>query len=141
MTAVPTMSLTRILHFAAAHRLASPHLSEAENRAVYGQCYRGHGHNYALWVTVRGPLAPDGTVIDLEVLERAMRRAVVDLVDHRDLDRDVPELAGIPTTGENLARAFHAMLAAALPPGRLHRVVVVETENNRFACGADEDDP
>jgi 6-pyruvoyltetrahydropterin/6-carboxytetrahydropterin synthase len=125
------MELTKIMRFSAAHRLASPRLSEAENRRLYGPCARLHGHNYALEVTVRGPVDADGMVIDLTVLERAMRE-VIDLVDHRDLGRDVPALAGMVTTGENLAAAFHRMLDGALPPGRLARVAVVETANNRF---------
>jgi 6-pyruvoyl-tetrahydropterin synthase len=74
-------------------------------------------------------------VMDAAALERAMRTAV-DLVDHRDLARDVPALAGAITTGENLAVAFYRMIERALPPGRLVRVAVVETENNRFEYDA-----
>jgi 6-pyruvoyltetrahydropterin/6-carboxytetrahydropterin synthase len=127
-----TMELTKILRFSAAHRLASPVLSAAENRRVYGPCFRGHGHNYSLEATVRGAVDADGMVMDAGVLEQAMRSAVIDLVDHRDLTRDVPALADTVTTGENLAAAFYRMLDWALPPGRLVRVAVVETENNRF---------
>jgi 6-pyruvoyltetrahydropterin/6-carboxytetrahydropterin synthase len=130
-----TMAMTKRLTFAAAHRLTSSGLSDAENRATYGQCVRGHGHNYALEVTVRGPVEPDGMVMDAGLLEWAMRAAVVDLVDHRDLDRDVPALQGLVTTGENLALAFYRLLERALPAGRLWRVAVVETENNRFEYG------
>ena len=83
---------------------------------------------------MRGVVGADGMVMDAAVLERAMRTAVVDLVDHRDLARDVPALAGTITTGENLAAAFYRMIEAALPPARLVRVAVVETENNRFEC-------
>jgi 6-pyruvoyltetrahydropterin/6-carboxytetrahydropterin synthase len=128
------MELTKILRFSAAHRLASPELSPAENRRRYGPCARTHGHNYALEATVRGVVDADGMVMDAAVLEGAMRTAVVDLVDHRDLARDVRALAGTITTGENLAAAFYRMIEAALPPGRLVRVAVVETENNRFEC-------
>lgn len=127
-----TMAMTKILHFSAAHRLATAALSEAENRRVYGACYRHHGHNYALEVTVKGPVGSDGMVMDAGVLEQAMRTAVVDLVDHRDLDRDVSVLGELPTTGENLAVAFYRMLERMLPSGRLLRVAVLETENNRF---------
>ena len=119
--------------FAAAHRLANPALPPAENAGLYGACARDHGHNYTLEATVRGPVDADGMVIDLAVLERAMR-TVIDLVDHRDLTRDVPPLAGVITTGENLAAAFYRLIDQALPPGRLIRVAVVETENNRFEC-------
>ena len=125
------MELTKIMRFSAAHRLTSPALSPAENRRLYGPCSRNHGHNYALEVTVRGPVDRDGMVMDLAVLEGAMRE-VVDLVDHRDLSRAVPALAGTITTGENLAATFYRMLDRALPSGRLARVAVVETENNRF---------
>src|SRR5262245_54298170 len=126
------MELTKIVRFSAAHRLASPALSTAENRRRYGPCSRRHGHNYALEATVRGVVDADGMVMDAAVLEQAMRTAVVDLVDHRDLARDVPALAGIVTTGEQLAAAFYRMIERALPGARLVRVAVVETENNRF---------
>lgn len=131
---MPIMSMTKILQFSAAHRLASPALSEAENRRLYGQCYRRHGHNYRLEVTVRGPVGEDGMIMDAGILERAMRAAVVDAVDHRDLDEDVPGLAWVVSTGERLVAAFYGMIARALPPGRLARVALVETDNNRFEC-------
>ena len=135
-----TMELTKVLHFSAAHRLTSPALSRAENRRLYGACVRGHGHNYALEATVRGVVDRDGMVMDAAVLEQAMR-TVVDLVDHRDLTRDVPALAGTVTTGENLAATFYRMIDRALPPGRLVRVAVVETENNRFEYEATGEAP
>jgi 6-pyruvoyltetrahydropterin/6-carboxytetrahydropterin synthase len=129
------MELTKILRFSAAHRLTSDALSPAENARLFGPCARDHGHNYALEATVRGVVDRDGMVIDLAVLERAMQ-AVVDLVDHRDLTRDVAPLSGVITTGENLAATFYRMIDRALPAGRLVRVAVVETENNRFECEA-----
>jgi 6-pyruvoyltetrahydropterin/6-carboxytetrahydropterin synthase len=135
-----TMELTKILRFSAAHRLASPALSRAENRRLYGPCFRGHGHNYALEATVRGVVDADGMVMDAAVLEQAMR-TVVDLVDHRDLTRDVPALAGTVSTGENLAATFYGMIDRALPPGSLVRVAVVETENNRFEYEATGEAP
>jgi 6-pyruvoyltetrahydropterin/6-carboxytetrahydropterin synthase len=135
------MDLTKVLRFSAAHRLASPVLAEAENRRQYGPCHRGHGHDYALEATVRGTVDGDGMVMDAAVLEQAMRTAVVDLVDHRDLGRDVPALAGIVTTGENLAVAFYRLIARELPAGRLVRVAVAETENNRFEYEATGEAP
>jgi 6-pyruvoyltetrahydropterin/6-carboxytetrahydropterin synthase len=135
------MELTKILRFAAAHRLESAALSGAENRRLYGPCLRDHGHNYALEATVRGVESTDGMVMDAAVLEQAMRTAVIDLVDHRDLSRDVRELAGTVTTGENLAAVFYRMIARVLPAGRLVRVAVVETENNRFECEATGEAP
>ncbi len=135
-----TMELTKVLRFSAAHRLMSPALSRVENGRLYGACVRGHGHNYALEATVRGVVDADGMVMDAGVLEQAMR-TVVDLVDHRDLSRDVPALAGTVTTGENLVATFYRMIDRALPPGRLVRVAVVETENNRFEYEATGEAP
>jgi 6-pyruvoyltetrahydropterin/6-carboxytetrahydropterin synthase len=130
--------LTRAYHFSAGHRLASPALSHDENARVYGQCFRPHGHNYTVEVTLAGTLDPvTGMAGDLGELDRTVERVLLDHVDHYDLSSAVPALAGVITTGENLARAFWDWLAAALPPGRLERVAVVETANNTFEyCGS-----
>ena len=126
-------ALTRAYHFSAGHRLESAALSDDDNVRIYGQCYRPHGHNYVVEVTVAG--APDpqtGMAVDLGILDAAMKRQVLDRVDHYDLSTAVPELHGIVTTGEGLARAFWRWLEPALPAGCLRRVAVVETANNTF---------
>ena len=126
-------ALTRLYHFSAAHRLANPALSDEENARIYGQCFRQHGHNYGLEVTVAGPLHPaTGMSVDLGVVDTAVKTAVLDRVDHYDLSATVPELTGVITTGENLARVFYQWLEDALPPGVLRRVTLVETANNVF---------
>ena len=125
--------LTRRYHFSAGHRLASPALSAPDNWRLYGQCYRPHGHNYEVEVTVAGALDPlTGMSADLGQLDAIVRRVLLDRVDHRDLSTSVPELAGVLTTGEELARTFWRWLEAELPPGTLRRVTVVETANNHF---------
>ena len=135
------LTLTRTFHFSAGHQLANPALGAEENRALYGPCFRPHGHNYLLEVTVGGRIDPrTGMAADLVMLESAVRRAVLDVVDHRDLNADVPALEGVITTGENLARAFWRLLAPALPAGTLRRVAVVETANNTFEYYGDADD-
>ena len=135
-------TLTRTFHFSAGHRLQSGELGEAENRELYGPCFRAHGHNYLVEVTVAGTADPiTGMAADLDGLESTVRRALLDLVDHRDLNGDVPVLLGTITTGENLARAFWAMLQEALPGGSLRRVAVVETANNTFEYYGDGEDP
>lgn len=127
------LAVTRAYHFSAAHRLANPALSDAENARVYGQCFRQHGHNYGLEVTVAGSLDPaTGMSVDLGVVDAAVKAAVLDRVDHYDLSATVPALAGVITTGENLARVFYQWIEAALPPGVLRRVTLVETANNVF---------
>jgi 6-pyruvoyltetrahydropterin/6-carboxytetrahydropterin synthase len=127
-----TVELTRVYHFSAAHKLENPALSAKANAALYGACARGHGHNYYLEVTVTG--APDprtGFAFDLGVLDTAVQREVLDHVDHQSLET-VPELAGVISTGEGLARAFWDRLRPALPPRSLVCVTVVETAKNRF---------
>ncbi len=130
------VALTRVYHFSAAHCLASPALSAADNAALYGPCARPHGHNYYLEVTVAGvPDADTGMSVDLEAIDRTVTGSLLDQVDHHRLE-DAPVLAGVITTGEGLARAFWRTLDAALPAGQLQRVVVQETAKNRFEyCG------
>ena len=131
------LRVTRSYHFSAGHRLENPAWSEAENARVYGQCYRQHGHNYLIEVTVVGPLDPvTGMSADLAAVDAAVETAVLKRVDHFDLSATVPELRGVITTGESLARTFWQWLEPMLPPGQLRQVAVVETANNVFEyCG------
>jgi 6-pyruvoyltetrahydropterin/6-carboxytetrahydropterin synthase len=125
------VELTRVYHFSAGHRLENAALTPEANARLYGPCARPHGHNYYLEVTVGGaPDALTGMALDLAVLDGLVERDVLDRVDHRTLE-DVPQLAGVITTGEGLARAFWRILAPELA-GVLRRVVVVETAKNRF---------
>src|SRR3972149_4502340 len=115
------VELTRVYHVSAGHRLASPALSEAANAALYGPCARPHGHNYYVEVTVAGRPDPvTGMAVDLAALDAAVEGAVISRVDHRTLEA-VPELAGVITTGEGLARAFWRLLAPAVPAGAAPR--------------------
>ena len=132
------MELTRVYHFSAAHRLESPALSAEENARLYGRCAGTHGHNYYLEVTMRGEPNPvTGMLIDIGHVDEVVRGRVVDRVDHQSLEA-VPELAGVITTGESLARAFWGLLAPALRPGELARVTVVETAKNRFEYAGED---
>jgi len=127
------LELTRQYHFSAGHRLESAALSPEENERVYGQCYRQHGHNYHVEVTVSGEMDPaTGMAADLGVLDAAVKRVILDRVDHYDLSSAVDALRDVPTTGENLARAFWEWLEPTLPAGSLRRLAVVETDNNTF---------
>ena len=131
------LRVTRSYHFSAGHRLENRAWSEAENARVYGQCYRQHGHNYLVEVTVVGALDPvTGMSADLAAVDAAVETAVLKRVDHFDLSATVPELRGVITTGETLARTFWQWLEPLLPTGQLRRVTVVETANNAFEyCG------
>jgi 6-pyruvoyltetrahydropterin/6-carboxytetrahydropterin synthase len=130
---VSALELTRQYHFSAGHRLENPALSAGDNERIYGQCYRQHGHNYRVEVTVGGwPDPATGMAADLGILDSAVKRLILDRVDHYDLSSAVPALAGVTTTGENLARAFWQWLEPALGAGTLRRVVIIETDNNSF---------
>jgi len=127
-------TLTRIYEFAAAHRLHAPALSSDDNRALYGKCNHpaGHGHNYVLEVTIAGePDRETGMIADLGELDSTVEREVLDRYDHRNLDVDLPELAGKVTTSENVAQAIFDRLNGAVP-ARLHRVRLWETARNCF---------
>ena len=125
--------LTRRESFSAAHRLWSKELSEEENYALYDKCANpnGHGHNYVLEVTVRGfPDPQTGMVLNLATLKAAMHEQVIQWVDHKHLNYDVPWLEGsIPTT-ELLVVKFWERLAEVLPGGLLYEVKLYETEHN-----------
>ncbi|MBI3635610.1 MAG: 6-carboxytetrahydropterin synthase [Candidatus Rokubacteria bacterium] len=126
------MELTRVYHFSAAHRLENSAFDAEANARLYGQCYRPHGHNYYLEVTVGGvPDRDTGMLMDVTRLDDTVATKVLDHVDHQALE-SAPLLDGVITTGEGLARAFWDVLAPALPGGILRRVAVVETAKNRF---------
>lgn len=132
------LELTRQYHFSAGHRLESAALSPEENERVYGPCYRPHGHNYLVEVTVAGARDPvTGMAADLGALDAAVKRLILDRVDHYDLSSAVEALRDVPTTGENLARAFWEWLEPALPAGSLRRLMVIETDNNTFEYRGD----
>jgi 6-pyruvoyltetrahydropterin/6-carboxytetrahydropterin synthase len=124
--------LTRKAEFAASHYYHNPELSPEENRRLFGKCNNpnGHGHNYVLEVTVKGEVDPrSGFVVDLKRLKETMHREVLDAMDHRFLNKEVPEFATrIPTT-ENLAIAIWQRLEPKLTNARLHRVRVYENHD------------
>jgi len=128
----PLLYLTRKAEFAASHYYHNPELSPEENRRLFGKCNNpnGHGHNYVLEVTVKGEVDPrSGFVVDLKQLKETMHREVLDAMDHRFLNKEVPEFATrIPTT-ENLAIAIWQRLAPKLSNAKLHRVRVYENHD------------
>ena len=122
-------------HFAAAHRLARPELSQSENEAIYGKCARphGHGHNYLLEVSVRGPIDPrTGMVCDLAALQQLVEDRVVEPFDHTFLNKDVEHFASCVPTAENIALHIADLLAEPIARlgARLHKVRLQESPNN-----------
>ena len=99
--------LSRTIHFNAAHRLWNPAKGEAWNRATFGDAAgpSGYGHNYALEVSVAGPVdAEDGMLLNLTDLDRILKDEVDRPLDHRNLNAEIPEFARTVPTAENLAR-------------------------------------
>ena len=130
-----TVRITRRLHFSAAHRLAHQDWSDEKNRRVFGDCANRnwHGHNYELEVTVAGPVDADtGYVMDLKALKDLANRRVVDDLDHRNLNLDVPWLEGVLPSTENLAvRIWERIAPHVPPPAVLDSVVLWETPRHR----------
>lgn len=127
-----TVYLTRRVRFSASHRLHNPLLSDDDNRRVYGKCNstNGHGHNYELFVTVKGQVDENGMVMNLNDLKAYINEALIYKVDHKHLNHDVPFLLNVNPTSENLVVAFWKQLEVALPNNILYELKLVETENN-----------
>ncbi|HEY7391825.1 MAG TPA: 6-carboxytetrahydropterin synthase [Bryobacteraceae bacterium] len=138
--------VTRSYRFCCAHRLHSPALSEAENCRIYGKCNNpyGHGHDYVLRVTARGPANSSGQAVAIPLLDELVQRQVLRELDHRNLNVDVDWFgAGVPTS-ENLAAAicrrlkqnWKTVFASDWP--RLELICIEETPRNIFQVNADE---
>ncbi|HAS35471.1 MAG TPA: hypothetical protein DCS15_03225 [Flavobacteriales bacterium] len=127
--------ITRRERFNAAHKLWHPDWSTEKNHEVFGKCANEnwHGHNYELFVTIKGEPDPDtGFVLDLKYMSDVIREEVVEKLDHKNLNLDVPFMKGLMSSTENLAIQVWNILEKTLNDGRaiLHCVKIVETENN-----------
>ncbi|KAM3860059.1 6-pyruvoyl tetrahydrobiopterin synthase-like [Diretmus argenteus] len=125
--------ITRVQSFSACHRLHSLHLSDEENKRVFGKCNNpnGHGHNYKVEVTVRGRIdTVTGMVMNLADLKQSIEDVIMTQLDHKHLDRDVPYFARVVSTTENLAVYIWDNMVKVLPPNLLHQIKIHETDNN-----------
>jgi 6-pyruvoyltetrahydropterin/6-carboxytetrahydropterin synthase len=118
----------------ASHRLHTEALSAEMNRVTYGKCNNphGHGHNYVVEVLAGGTVDPEtGMVVNMAVIDEAMRTRVSERFDHANLNLDPLFANRVPTT-ENLCRAVFELLDGSIEPASLVQVRVEETENNFF---------
>lgn len=127
--------ITRRETFNAAHKLWQPSWSDEKNNEVFGRCANKnwHGHNFVLFVTVCGDPDPEtGFVMNLKDLSTLIRREVIDHLDHKNLNLDVPFLTGIMASTENLAIAIWNILSPKIEGfgAELEKIKLVETENN-----------
>ena len=128
--------ISRKEHFNAAHKLFNPLWSDERNREEVGVCSNEnwHGHNYEIIVTVKGTVNKEsGMIINLKMLSDIIKEEILDKVDHKNLNIDVPFLKGIITTTENVTIKFWEVLEKRLKEKnicKLHRIRVYETPRN-----------
>ncbi len=127
--------ITRREYFNAAHKLYNSAWSESKNLEVFGKCSNPnwHGHNYTLYVTVKGNPNPDtGFIVNLVDVSRITKELVIDKMDHRNLNLDVDFMKNIMPSTENVAIAIWNQLEPAIKNlgSQLHCIKICETENN-----------
>lgn len=123
--------LTRLEHFNAAHKLYNPNWSKEKNEAMFGKCANEnwHGHNYELYVTIKGHVNEEtGFLFDVKQLSLMIKEHVTDKLDHRNLNLDVDFMKGKMCSTENLAKGIWQQLAPHLPKeAALHCIKLYET--------------
>ena len=127
--------ITRRERFNAAHRLFKPDYSEEKNLEVFGKCSNPnwHGHNYELFVTVKGDINPEtGFLVNLKKLSKIIRDTVIQKLDHKNINLEVDFMKGKLASTENLAVGIWEELKPLISElnTQLHCVKVVESENN-----------
>ena len=132
--------LTRAEHFNAAHKLANPNWSKEKNEEVFGKCanHNWHGHNFELWVTVKGiPDADTGFIMNLKLLSQLVKTHIIEALDHKNLNLDVAQFANVNPTAENIAVVIHTMLRPHVPAHLDLHVILGETPRNIVQYPAD----
>jgi 6-pyruvoyltetrahydropterin/6-carboxytetrahydropterin synthase len=131
---VPKVKITREVHFNAAHRVYNPDWDDEKNAEVFGGCANPnwHGHNYELFVTIEGEPNPvTGFVMDLRDLRDLVTSRVLDDVDHRNINVEVPWMDGIMPSTENLVVCIWNRLVGEFPEGvRLCKLTLWETKRH-----------
>lgn len=136
------MLLTRRAEFSASHSCYNPAFTESQNRDLYGEFSgsHGHGHNYTVEVTLEGePDSVTGMVVDLKLLKDVIQREVIEPMDHRHLNHEVPPFSTVVPTAENLAKEIWQRLHPHLrfENARLHSVRLYETEDQYVDYGGE----
>ena len=132
---IPVVHFSRRYHFSSSHRLHVDALTAIQNQETFGKCNNphGHGHNYVLEVTVRGPVSAEtGMVVNMVDLDRLVQERVITRFDLENLNFDPAFAVSVPST-ENLCRvAWQILQDASLGTARLERLRIEETSNNSF---------
>ena len=127
--------ITRRESFNAAHKLYREEWSEKKNDEVFGKCsnHNWHGHNFTIYVTVKGIPNPEtGFVINLKDLSKIIKQEVIEPLDHKNLNLDVPFLKGLLASTENVVIQVWERIKQPIADagGELAKIKLVETENN-----------
>lgn len=127
------ISIYRKEHFNAAHRLFNPAWTTEHNAAVFGKCSNPnfHGHNYELVVKVTGEIDPaTGFVMDMKVLSDLIGEKVLDPLDHKNLNLDIPYFSQVNPTAEHICVYIYDILRKEVPSPLALQVRLYETERN-----------
>jgi 6-pyruvoyltetrahydropterin/6-carboxytetrahydropterin synthase len=127
------VSVYRKEHFNAAHRLHNPDWSDEKNSMIFGKCNNPnyHGHNYELIVKLTGEIDPGtGYVYDLGVLSNLIKKEVLDVFDHKNLNLDVSYFKNLNPTAENIVVVIYDILRPNIEEHLELKVQLFETERN-----------
>ena len=127
------VTVSRRAHFNAAHRLYRPNWSDEKNEAIFGKCNNPHyhGHNYDLIVSVTGEVDPEtGYVVDVKILKDFIKSEVEDVLDHKNLNLEVPEFKKTIPTAENIVIFIYNKLKVVLDERLELEVTLYETPRN-----------
>lgn len=132
---MPKFTLTKAYGFSALHFLENPQLSEKENENIFGHCYRLHGHDYKIYVTVAGPISPtSGLLCSRDELNEVVEKIIIQPFHKKNLNDLLKE-----TSGEALTTHFFLLLKDRLPGElKLLKLAVQETPKNRFEVRAED---
>lgn len=132
----PMVRISQKFEFSAAHRLHNPELDEQRNRDTFGKCNNphGHGHNYQVQVTLVGEPDDRGVLVDVPAFERVVAQTVIERLDHKHLNIEVPEFAEIIPSVENIAKVIHGLLKPKFERERAKLASVTVWETPKTWC-------
>ncbi len=122
--------ITKKYHFCASHKYGNADWSEEKNLEVFGKDYNTHGHNYILEVSVTGPIDQgSGWLVDLKKLGQIVKKYVVNVLDHSQIEEDIEWFKGKQPSSENILVWAWDEIDPRLERGTLHRLRLVETHS------------
>ena len=122
--------ITKKYRFCASHKYGNSNWSEEKNYEVFGKDYNTHGHNYILEVSVTGPIDQgSGWLVDLKKLGQIVKKNVVNILDHSQIEKDIDWFKGKQPSSENILLWAWEEIAPRMEQGILHRLRLVETHS------------